>query len=76
VVYLAGGPLVHLTHRRPLTAVASLVLRAGLVVAGYALGHPHEHPECAGFGCASSRLMFAGGALAALTDALWLGWDR
>jgi hypothetical protein len=36
--YGLGGPMVHLIHERPMTALASLGVRVGLPVLGFAIG--------------------------------------
>ena len=38
--WIVGAPVVHAAHRRPFTALASLALRAGLVLGGYYAGGP------------------------------------
>ena len=76
VVYLAGGPIVHLTHRRPLRAGASLLIRTGLVAAAFFLLRGSDQSECVRFDCRSHRWMVAAAGAAAGLDAAWLGWER
>jgi hypothetical protein len=76
LVFLAGGPIVHLTHRRPLAAAGSLLLRGGLVAAAFALGLKWDRSECIRFDCKSSTYMTGGAVVAAAVDAAWLAWER
>jgi hypothetical protein len=76
VVFVAGGPLVHLTHRHLVRAGGSLLLRAGLVALTFLITHGNDRNECVNYGCRSRKAMvFAAGA-ASVADAVWLGWDR
>jgi hypothetical protein len=76
VVFLAGGPIVHLTHRRVLAAGGSLLLRAGLVAAAFLIARGGNRNECVRFDCQSNEAMVVGAAVASLVDAAWLGWER
>jgi hypothetical protein len=75
VVFLAGGPLVHLTHWHPLRAGASLLLRAGLVAAAFLVTRGGDASECVRFDCSSHKWMVVGAGAASLVDAAWLGWE-
>jgi hypothetical protein len=76
VLFFLDGPVIHLTHRRPLAAALSLILRGGLVVgAGLAGLVFWDSSECLHFDCASRRLMVAGGVLSSLVDAAFLAHE-
>jgi hypothetical protein len=81
--YLIGGPIVHLANGRPLPALGSLGLRAGLPVGGGLVGILVGLAACdrssgGDFGSglcvvALGALGFVGGAIAAIAaDAAWL----
>jgi hypothetical protein len=76
VVFLASGPLVHLAHRRPLTAVSSLFLRGAAVLVGWAIGQNWNRSECVRLDCRSNQFMVVGGGLAAAADAAFLAWSE
>jgi hypothetical protein len=76
LVFVAGGPLVHLTHRRPLPAAASLVLRGGSLVAGWLIGSRWDASECIRFGCKSSYVITGAAVVASAVDAAWLAWEH
>jgi hypothetical protein len=75
-VFLAGGPIVHLTHRHLMKAGASFLLRAGLMFGAYFITRGGDQNECVRFDCQSHKAMAVGAAAASLADAAWLGWER
>jgi hypothetical protein len=71
--YLAGGPIVHLAHDRPLRAAGSLGLRLALPIIGGLIGSKQGH--CSGDVCGSDQTgfgVFTGVVAAAVVDSLWL----
>jgi hypothetical protein len=71
LVYLAAGPVIHLTHRRPLRAGASLLLRAGLAAGAFLVTRGGDRTECVRFDCRSHVWMVVGAGAASLADAFW-----
>ena len=83
VLYFAGGPAVHLGHRRGGTALGDFGLRVGIPLGGgllvgtivdVAAGRPSPRDDCPACGFAIGFLIGAGlgGLTAAILDASWL----